>query len=162
MSDFIASGLYRTTTPMPGFAATIPADVLVYVGERPSGERFVVRPGSNRKNRWFWGEPTLPLVDTGWMWTLRRLRPEGFYTLPDTIELESGGRWLKNAIVQLGYNEEGRAIIFIAEDHAAEPRNVLEFARSGRVIDDTLLDRLTWAPILPISAPSPELGGDVN
>lgn len=162
MTDFIATGLYRTTTPMPGFAGTIPADALVYVGARPSGERFIVRPGSNRKNRWFWGEPTLPLVDTGWMWTLRRLPPEGFYTLPETIELENGGRWIKNAIVQLGYNEAGRGIIFIAEDHPNETRNVLEFSRGGRLIDDELLERLTWAPILVVSPTTPAISPEVN
>lgn len=153
MADFIPAGLYRTTSPMPGAEDAIPAGVLVFVGQRPDGARFIVRPGSNRRNRWFWADPTLPLLPSGWMWTLRRLPQEGFYTLPEPIELSAGGRWLKNAIVQLGYNESGRGILFVAEDREGETRNVLAFSSRGRVIDDSLLDRLIWAPILPVSIP---------
>jgi hypothetical protein len=151
MSDFIPAGLYRTSLPMPGHEEAIPAAVLVFVGQHPGGERFVVRPGSNRKNRWYWAEPTLPLPATSWMWTLRRLPPEGFYTLPERLELEGGGRWLKNAIVQLGYNGSGHAILFIAEQHEDDERNTLVFSERGRVIEDGLLDRLVWAPILPVT-----------
>ncbi|MFO0748210.1 MAG: hypothetical protein U1F43_21500 [Myxococcota bacterium] len=152
MIDAIPAGLYRTTTPLPGLEDDIPAGVLVYVGERPDRTRFVVRPGSNRRNRWFWGEPVRTLPASGWMWTLKRLPSEGFYTLPETIELGQGGRWLKNAIVQLGYNEAGRGLIFIAEERDGETRNVLEFSSYGRAIDDALLERLVWAPILPVPA----------
>ncbi len=152
MADFIPSGLYRTTTALPGREDAIPAGALVFLGARADGSRFVVRPGSNRRNRWFWGEPVVPLADAGWIWTLRRLPTEGFYTLPETIELSTGGRWLKNAIVQLGYDPSGRGLLFIAEDHHGESRNVLAFGSTGRFIDDGLLDRLIWAPILPVAA----------
>lgn len=152
MSDSIASGLYRTTMPLPK-NADIPADVLVYVGNRPDESRFVVRPYVNRRNRWYWREPVVTVADTAWLATLRRLRPEGYYLLPETIEVGEGRRWLEHSIVQLGYNGAGRAILFIAEDHAGEPRNVLEFARSGRIIEDTLLDRLVWAPVRLVTAP---------
>ena len=65
-----------------------PAGVLVYVGQpQNGGTKFVVRPGDNRRNRWFWGEPTTPLRSPSWAKTLRRLPSEGFYTLPDTLEL---------------------------------------------------------------------------
>jgi len=151
MADFIPSGLYRTTVAMPHHEDDVPAGVLVFVGQRPNGQRFIVRPGSNRKNRWYWQEPALVLPESGWMWTLRRLRQEGFYTLPETIELGGGGQWLKHGIVQLGYNEAGRGILFVAEDHTDEPRNVLVFSSRGRVIEDALLDRLVWAPILPVA-----------
>lgn len=154
MIDSIPAGLYRTTTPMPGHEEAVPARVLVFVGQRTGGQRFVVRPGSNRKNRWFWSEPTLPLPPGGWMWTLYALPREGFYTLPETIELERGGRWLKGAIVQLGYNDAGRGIAFIAEQHEASSDNVLTFASRGRLLEDTLLERLVWAPILPVAAPA--------
>jgi len=143
-------GLYRTTKAYPGHEDEIPADTLVYVGAKHNGGLpFVVRPGSNRKNRWFWGEPTIPLRAVHWAETLRPLPSEGYYTLPDTLEFEGGGRWLKHAIVQLGYNSDGRGILFVAEQHADEERNVLIFGAEGRLIDDRLLSRLQWAPILP-------------
>ena len=104
-------GLYRTTKPYPGHEDAIPANVLVYVGVNKDGVTFVVRPGSNRNNRWFWGEPTVPVRSPVWGQTLKTLPPEGFYTLPRDLEVGEGGKWLKNAVVQLGYNTEeiGRA-----------------------------------------------------
>ena len=153
MADFIPTGLYRTTSALPGLEEAVPSGVLVFVGQHPDGMRFVVRPSSNRNNRWFWSDPVLPLPEGGWMWTLRSLPAEGFYTLPETLEHARGGRWMKNTIVQLGYNGAGRGIVFIAEAHEGESRNVLEFASRGRTIDDELLDRLVRAPVLTVPMP---------
>ena len=85
-----------------------------------------------------------------WARTLKRLPSEGFYTLPDTLEMEGGGRWLKNAVVQLGYNGEGKGIVFVAERHESTDENVLKFSTRGIMINDDVLARLTWAPILPV------------
>jgi hypothetical protein len=149
-------GLYRTTKPYPGHEETIPGEALVYVGTKQNGGLpFVVRPGANRNNRWYWGEPTVPLRAMGWANTLVRLPSEGFYTLPEEIRFDGGGRWLKHAVVQLGYNAEGRGIIFVAEQHDGEERNILVFSDRGRLIDDGLLNRLAWAPILPIRSDQP-------
>ena len=144
-------GLYRTTKAYPGHESDIPAGVLVYVGMPSNGGLpFVVRPGANRKNRWFWGEPTIPLRAVNWAESLVQLPSEGFYVLPEELGFEGGGRWLKNAIVQLGYNEEGRGIIFVGEQHDSEERNILVFSERGRLVEDDLLRRLVWAPILPV------------
>jgi hypothetical protein len=151
MLDIPDPGLYRTTQPLPGHEQEIPAGVLVYLGQpQNGGVKFVVRPGQNRNNRWFWGEPTTPLRSPTWAKTLKALPSEGFYTLPDSIDLDGGGRWLKNAIVQLGYNGEGRGIIFVAEWNEGGEENVLRFGDTGLMIDDRLLSRLVWAPILPV------------
>jgi hypothetical protein len=149
--DLPDPGLYRTTQPMPGNEEAFPAGVLVYVGQNVNGGgKFVVRPGQNRNNRWYWGEPTTPLRSPTWAKTLKSLPPEGFYTLPQTLEFDGGGRWLENAIVQLGYNEEGKGIVFVAEQRETEPSNALWFSERGLGIDDGLLSRLRWAPILPV------------
>ncbi|HEY5956838.1 MAG TPA: hypothetical protein VIV60_09810 [Polyangiaceae bacterium] len=143
-------GLYRTTTAMPGHEEQFPANALVFVGQAANGGGiFVVRPGANRKNRWFWGEPTTPLRSPTWSKTLKPLPSEGFYVLPDAIELDGGGRWLKGAIVQLGYNAEGHGILFVAEWNEDATENVLAFSDKGILVDDKMLDRLIWAPILP-------------
>jgi hypothetical protein len=150
MIDLPDNGLYRTTQPMPGHEETIPADVLVYVGQSQNGGgKFVVRPGSNRRNRWFWGEPTTPLRTPTWARTLKSLPVEGFYTLPETLDFEGGGRWLKNAIVELGYNERGQGILFVAQWREDGSDNALHFSQRGMLVNDSLLARLTWAPILP-------------
>jgi hypothetical protein len=153
MLDLPDPGLYRTTQPMPGNEEGFPANVLVYVGQpQNGGVKFVVRPGQNRRNRWFWGEPTTPLRSPSWAKTLKALPSEGFYVLPETIELDGGGRWLANAIVQLGYNERGQGILFVGEWHESGDTNALFFSDKGMMIDDTLLGRLTWAPILPVKS----------
>lgn len=149
MSKQVEPGLYRTTKPYPGQEAAFPAGVLVYVGVE-DGLPFVVRPGQNRRNRWFWGKPTHPLRSSIWADTLKPLPSEGFYTLPYDVNLDGGGRWVKNAVVQLGYNGEGRGILFVGEDHADETRNVLVFSDKGLLIADDLLGKLIWAPILPV------------
>ncbi len=155
MLDLPDPGLYRTTQPMPGHEETFPAGVLVYLGQPSNGGvKFVVRPGQNRRNHWFWGDPTTPLRSPSWAKTLKALPSEGFYTLPKTLELEGGGRWLKNAIVQLGYNEAGQGILFVGEWHEDEDENALHFSDHGIMIDDSMLEQLLWAPILPVDASS--------
>jgi hypothetical protein len=155
MMELPDPGLYRTTQAYPGHEDAFPPGVLVYLGQpQNGGVKFIVRPGQNRNNRWFWGEPTTPLRSPSWAKTLKALPPEGFYTLPDAIELDSGGRWLKNAVVQLGYNENGQGIIFVAEQRDDDSVNALYFSDRGLVVDDAMLGRLQWAPILPVRAES--------
>ncbi len=150
MLELPEPGLYRTTQPYPGFENQFPADVLIFVGRAQDGSTFVVRPRENRRNRWFWGEPTTPLRSPTWGATLKKLPREGFYILPETITTEGGGRWVTNAIVELGYNAKGQGIVFVAEWDEGGRDNTLTFSDKGAMISDDILSRLTWAPILPI------------
>jgi len=150
MVDLPDPGLYRTTQAMPGHEDEFPAGVLVYIGNSQNGGgKFVVRPADNRRNRWFWRDPTTPLRSPTWARTLKQLPSEGFYTLPDTIDFEGGGRWIKNAVVQLGYNEKGQGILFVGEWRDDGQENALYFSDRGLLIADVLLSQLVWAPILP-------------
>jgi hypothetical protein len=143
-------GLYRTTQPFPGHEEQFPAGVLVFLGQTTNdGGHFIVRPGANRRNRWFWGEPTTPLRSPTWTKTLKPLPPEGFYVLPETLQLDGGGKWLKGAIIELGYNDKGQGIAFVAEWRENATENALFFSDRGVILSDSLLDRLVWAPILP-------------
>lgn len=153
------SGLYRTTRALPGNEKEIPAGALVYVGRRTT-QRFVVRPHDNRLNRWFWHDPVVTLTDQAWCASLVDLPLEGFYTLPEEITFSGGGRWLKNAVVQLGYNEDGQAIIFVGERRDGGKENALYFSDRGMMIDDALMRRLQWAPILPTGPNGEELDDD--
>lgn len=149
--DLPDAGLYRTTQPMPGHEDEIPAGSLVFIGQSTNGGgKFAVRPAENRRNRWFWREPTTPLRSPTWAKTLKALPSEGFYTLPETLEFEGGGRWVKNAIVELGYNEKGQGIVFVGEWREEGTDNALHFSQRGMLINDELLARLVWAPILPV------------
>ena len=149
----LEAGLYRTTAAHPIESEALPAGRLVYVGQAASGP-FVVVPHYNEKNRWFWREPTVPLTDETWAGSLVALRPEGFYTLPETLDFDGGGRWLANAIVQLGYDQAGQGILFIAERRDTYEDNALYFSDRGKRVEDPLIARLTWAPILPVSEPA--------
>ena len=152
--DLPEPGLYRTTQPMPGNETQIPAGVLVFIGQpKTGGVKFIVRPADNRRNRWFWRDPTTPLKAThaAWARSLKALPSEGFYVLPETINMEGGGRWLKNAIVELGYNEEGKGILFIGQWQEDGEANQLSFSDRGMLIDDRLLTKLLWPPILPVT-----------
>jgi len=136
---------------MPGHEAEFPSGALVYVGQSTNGGgKFVVRPADNRRNRWFWRDPTTPLRSPTWARTLKALPSEGFYTLPEPVEFEGGGRWVKNAIVQLGYNETGQGILFVGEWRDDGEENALYFGDRGLLIADELLERLIWAAILPV------------
>ncbi len=151
MLDLPDPGLYRTTQPMPGHEAEFPAGVLVFIGQAQNGGgKFVVRPSDNRRNRWFWREPTTPLRSPTWAKTLKPLPSEGFYTLPETVEFDGGGRWVKNAVVELGYNGSGQGILFVGEWREDGTENALYFSERGLLISDEMLERLVWAPILPV------------
>ena len=144
-----SNGLYRTRTAHPLAPEQIPAERLVYVGRRDDSP-FVVVPHHNEHNRWFWRDPITPLTDEAWASTLMRLPSEGFYTLPRALQLDGGGRWLENAIVQLGYDRTGTGIIFVGERWQNSEQNALYFSDRGHRIDDELLLELRWAPILPV------------
>jgi hypothetical protein len=151
MLDLPEPGLYRTTQALPGHEDAIPAGALIYLGQpQNGGVKFVVRPADNRRNRWFWRDPTVPLRSPTWAKTLKALPSEGFYTLPEPIDFEGGGRWLKNALVQLGYNENGQGILFVGEWQEDGADNTLRFSDRGLLIEDSLLAKLIWAPILPV------------
>jgi len=136
---------------MPGHEDAFPAGVLVYVGQPANGGvKFVVRPVDNRRNRWFWRDPTTPLRSPTWAKTLKVLPSEGFYTLPEALSFDGGGRWLKNALVELGYNEKGQGILFVGEWKEDGTDNSLTFSDRGLIIEDSLLFKLLWAPILPV------------
>lgn len=138
---------------MPGHEDEFPAGALVYVGQSQNGGgTFVVRPADNRRNRWFWREPVTSLRSPTWARTLKALPSEGFYTLPETLEFEGGGRWVKNAIIQLGYNEKGQGIAFVGEWREDGQENALYFSDRGLLVTDELLAKLVWAPILPVRA----------
>ena len=108
-----------------------------------------------KPNHWAFATVKRPLVpevrNAAWARTLKALPSEGFYVLPETINMDGGGKWLKNAIVELGYNEEGKGIIFVGQWQEDGEDNSLLFSDRGMMVDDRLLAKLIWAPILPVN-----------
>ncbi len=108
-------GIYRTTKYLPGAEAQVEPDRLVLI--RTDGEfapASVVLPVRNENNNWRFSMPgvKVPAASLDWGESLVKLPNEGFYRLTREKVSEGGARWVVNAIVQLGYNAKGEAIIF--------------------------------------------------
>ena len=152
VDESTAPGLYRDTRNG--------ARALVYIGWE-NGAHFTAPLVHAHRNRWSRGEPRAPLHQHEvTQEAFVPLPAEGFYTLPETLEF-GGCRWLCGAIVQLGYNEHGDGLVFVAE-WEVEPLkgggSTLHFGSRGKRIDDALLRRLVWAPVLPVQPVQEENG----
>ena len=71
-----------------------------------------------------------------------RLPHEGFYHLKKEMVFRENNKWLEGAIVQLGYNRRGEALLFIAKRRKPLVENDLFFESQGIKVDDEWLDQL--------------------
>jgi hypothetical protein len=142
-------GLYLTTKALPGQEERVPAGQLVYFhNHSDSGLPQVLTPDHNVMNRWHFHGPGIEFRGLTWAQTLTALPEEGFYTLTREITFDGEGKWLKNAIVQLGYTTTGEAILFIAQERASLQENDLFFSDKGlKITPDQLRTLIVRAPI---------------
>lgn len=142
-------GLYLTTKPLPGQEERVPAGQIVYFhNHSDSGLPQVLTPDHNVMNRWHFHGPGIEFRGLTWAQTLTPLPEEGFYTLTREISLDGQGRWLKNAIVQLGYTITGEPILFIAQERASLQENDLFFSDKGlKITSEQLRTLIVRAPI---------------
>jgi hypothetical protein len=145
-------GIFKTTKYLPGHEAQVGPNQLVLV--RTDGEfapASVLLPNNNENNQWFFGMPGIKVPPTsfGWGESLLKLPHEGFYRLRREMTFDGGGRWLKNGIVQLGYNRQGDPILFIATRRNPLTANTLWFSDKGMRVEleglDDLVEPLAWA-----------------
>ena len=129
-------GLYRTTAPI----GEVPAGRLVYFHNHGDPGPGVYLPASWQNNRasWHRGGHTLP--DEALASTLKPLPREGLYLVEEEITCcaKRCQTYAPDTLVQLGYNGEGRAILFLptlSQDGVALPAR-------GTGIDDDRLDKL--------------------
>jgi hypothetical protein len=126
-----ACGLYRTTKPLPGHEAELPAGMLVYFhNHSDSGLPVVIVPEHNIMNRWHFHGAGIPFRGLAWADSLMKLPAEGFFSLRKEFAFE-GGSWPKGTLVQLGYNKSADPILFIAQVRANLEENNLFFADRG-------------------------------
>ncbi|HSN98481.1 MAG TPA: hypothetical protein VLS89_09285 [Candidatus Nanopelagicales bacterium] len=124
-------GLYLTTRPLPGNEEKVPAGILVSFHNHPdSGLPTVTVPDHNIHNRWHFHGPSISFRGLTWAETLQKLPPEGFYILRKELSFD-GGKWPRNTLVQLGYNQAGMPILFIARVRARLDENDLHFSDKG-------------------------------
>lgn len=137
-------GLYRTTKALPGHEEKVPAGILVNFHNHSESGLPQVRPPAdhNVHNRWHWAAPIL-IRGTSWLETLVRMPYEGFYVLQRDVPAENGeGRITKGTLVQLGYQNTGKPILFIAREATPLQENVLFFKREGMMINRSQLGAL--------------------
>ncbi|MCA9683658.1 MAG: hypothetical protein KC431_29735 [Myxococcales bacterium] len=144
-------GIYKTTKFLPGNEAEIGPGELVLI--RTDGEfapASVLKPVANRHNQWQFQMPGLKIPQNSLNWgdTLVKLPHEGFYRLLREMTFDGGGRWLVNAIVQLGYTRKGEPILFIAQRRSPLSSNDLYFSDKGVKVEmdglDQLIEPLAW------------------
>ncbi len=140
-------GLYLTSQPLPGNEQNVPAGTIVYFhNHSDSGLPQVITGDHNIHNRWHFHGPGLEFRGLSWANTLKKLTPEGFYTLRRELNFD-GGSWPKGAIVQLGYTREADPILFIGRVRSRLDENDLFFSDKGLKIKRDQLNVLEPAPI---------------
>jgi hypothetical protein len=144
-------GIYKTTKFLPGHESAVARDQLVLI--RTDGEfapASVLSPVSNRFNQWQFQMPgvKIPSNSLNWGDTLIKLPHEGFYRLLKERTFEGGGKWLVNAIVQLGYTRNAEPILFIAQRRSPLTNNDLYFSDKGVKVElselNGMIESLTW------------------
>ncbi len=151
MAQSFRPGIYKTTKFLPGHEAQVQPDMLVLV--RTDGEfapASVLLPNNNKYNQWFFAMPGIkvPATSFGWADSLIELPHEGFYRLKKEFTFGEGGRWVENAIVQLGYTRAAEPILFIATRRSPLTSNTLWFSDKGVKVDleglRDLIEPLSW------------------
>ncbi len=144
-------GIYKTSQYLPGHEAQVGPDQLVLI--RTDGEfapASVLLPVANTHNQWRFQIPgiKIPATSLGWGESLKKLPHEGFYRLTREFTFGEKGKWIENAIVQLGYTRQADPIIFIAQRRSPLTNNELWFSDKGVKITleqaGEMLEPLAW------------------
>lgn len=106
-------GLYRTRSAV----GSIPAGRLVYFHNHGNPGPGVYLPSGWRKNRAQWQAQGSTLSDPALVSQLEPLPPEGLYRVTEAFHccVKQCRRFEPEMLVQLGYDAEARAILFVPE-----------------------------------------------
>ena len=144
-------GIYKTTKYLPNHEADVQPDQLILIRtDGDFGPASVLKPVQNNNNQWQFQMPgiKIPAASLNWGSTLIKLPHEGFYRLLKEKTFEGGGKWLVNAIVQLGYTRAAEPILFIAQRRSPLASNDLFFSDKGVKVSfddlDKWIEPLAW------------------
>lgn len=106
-------GLYRTTQPLDG----LPAGRLVMFHNHGNPGAGVYLPSAWVLNRAQWQAQGITIPTTGWSESLEPLAAEGLYVVRETFHCcdRRCAEFPKGQLVQLGYDGEANAILFLPE-----------------------------------------------
>jgi len=100
---------------------------------------MVALPDQNRSNRWSFHQSGYT-IDESYFKTLVALKPEGLYRATAHFHPDNERVVAANALVQLGYNREGEAIIFFPTE--AGDSNAIAFPARGMKIPPAIYNLL--------------------
>ena len=151
MAQEFTPGIYKTTKYLPGHEAEIAPNLLVLI--RTDGDfapASVLLPVMNENNQWRFQMPgvKIPAASLNWYDTLEKIPHEGFYRLKKEFVFGDEGKWLENAVVQLGYTKAAEPILFIAQRRTPLVSNDLWFSDKGVKMEldgiDEWVEPLAW------------------
>jgi len=136
-SDATPCGIYRTTEPI---GESIPAGVLVYYHNHGDPGPGVYLPLDWKNNRAIFDEEGTTVPDEDYAATLLPLLPEGFYRVAEPFYCceEQCQYFEQDLLVQLGYNGDAQAILFIPE----LIEGAMALPAEGTLVDDAQLSQL--------------------
>jgi len=144
-------GLYKTNEYLPGHEAQVGPEQLVLIRtDAEFAPASVLLPVNNLNNQWRFQMPGIKVPPTSQSWgqSLTKLKHEGFFRLTRQFAFGDKGRWIENAIVQLGYTRKGEPILFIAQRRNPLTSNELWFSDKGVKVEpselEELLSPLAW------------------
>jgi hypothetical protein len=143
MSALPPCGVYRTRVPI---SDAVPAGRLVYFHNHGDPGPGVYLPRGWVENRAQWHAQGITLPDAAAAETLEPLRPEGFYRVREAFFCcdKRCRQFEAELLVQLGYDGQGGAIVFVPEWTAEG----LRLPKTGQAVDaarTALLDPLKVA-----------------
>jgi hypothetical protein len=133
----VPCGLYRTTRAL---SDNLPENVLVYYHNHgdPGPGVYPVKSWNNNKAKF--QEKGITLDDSKYAKTMKSLKTEGFYRVTKNFYCCDNHCFLfeRDTLVQLGYNGDGKPIVFIPELH----NEGLLLPQKGNLIDDEFVNNL--------------------
>jgi hypothetical protein len=130
-------GLYRTTETIAG----VPPDALVYFHNHGNPGPGLYLPKSWSHNKATFHEGGHTVEDLELAQTLKALPPEGFYRVDATFHCcqKQCRSFEESAMVQLGYNRKGDAILFLPTFSSTG----MALPERGNIIEDAHLEKLS-------------------
>jgi len=132
-------GLYKTTRELSG-PQPVSANVLVmFHNHSDAGPPVLQLTAHNAHNVWHFGA-AIEVTAESFLRSMKPLKAEGFYRLREHFHPDDKNIIAPNQLVQLGYNQQGDAIIFFPQRSAET--NALLFPQTGMKIPDEIYELL--------------------
>lgn len=101
---------------------------------------MVLLPDTNEHNKWSFPDKGFLVSDAEFIGSLVAMKPEGLYRVSEHFHPDDQHVVGKDALVQLGYNGVGEALIFFPS--RVDGANSVEFPKSGMKVTEAIYELL--------------------